>query len=72
MIDHFMVRIAAASLLDHPCGELVVVIPPAAIFPVLDFHARGLVAGEMFDRGLNGGAIGLGDFNKYAVHVEDE
>ncbi len=72
VIDHFVVGRGLALFVDHPRGEFPVVIPAAAILPVLDLFARGLVAGEVLYSRLDGGAIGLGDVDEHAIHVEYE
>src|SRR5207248_7153455 len=72
IIDDLLVRSIASVFLNQARRELPVVIPSAAILPVLNLFGRGFVAREIFDRRFDGGAVRFVDIDQHAVHIENE
>src|SRR6185312_12927852 len=72
VIDNFLVGRAAAVLLNEARRELPVVVPAAAVFPVLNFFVGWPDAGEVLDGRLDRRTVGFVDVDEDAIHVEDE
>ena len=69
VVDHVVVPTSTPRRANHARGERPIVIPSAAILPILDVPGD-VVAGEVLHGLLNGLAIGLGHVDQHTVHVE--